>query len=825
MNWKRTPGLKHAAAMLGLGIAAVGARAQAPRVEFMPTLRVASGSSVTVNLADFVTGAPGKFVRAGGRTSTVRLDETRGFLNLSASPDHAGVDAVGVEFEKTSFTLILRSEMKPVHTFEYRTTATAATVCVTGSFNGWNGASDPLARDAKTGTWRLARAMEPGRVTYKFVVDGKWIPDPSNPNREPDGFQGFNSIVELGGAGAGTPPRLVRLAAGTTHDEGIPPEQIPRQAAFYEFAFERGSAGSPLDPRSLLMVVDNQPVRPSRPLLRADLDNGEGTTGTTERIAVALPQLDPGRHRVRLFARAADGTWADEAGFSVVSGAAGRAETDWSREVIYFAMTDRFLNGNRKNDAPVADAEVDPRANHQGGDWEGIRRKIRDGYFRRLGVTTLWISPVNRNADGAWRDAVPPNHKFTSYHGYWPVAARETNPRFGSPEELRALVLAAHRGGLKVIVDFVANHVHQDHPYFREHPGWFGPKTLPDGTLNLRKFDDHPLTTWFDTFLPDFDYDRNPDALKAMVDDAIWWAKEFNLDGFRHDATKHVSSLFWRSLTRAIRSDIEVPAGRRVFQVGESIVGRAKLMEYVGPGMLDGQFDFPLYWDLRQVMAGTGTGFGKLADSLKAGRRDYGPWALNPAFLGNHDFSRFMAEADGWVTSTENEKEIGWNNRVTVRDPKSYAKLRAAWTLLMTLPQVPLIYYGDEIGLTGVGDPDNRRMMKFGRQLSREERAVLRHVSSLTNLRRVHPTLADGDLTVLLADDQSLVILRSGFDERILVAVHKGDAARRAEVRLPAWCPAPRYIQTLSGDGRATATDTTVTVQMSPLSGGIYHLR
>jgi glycosidase len=575
-------------------------------------------------------------------------------------------------------------------------------------------------------------------------------------------------------------------------------------------------------------MLDNAVFRPPHGAVRAEYEDPAATgsdSATPERLAFFLPRQAPGRHRVRVNARTADGRWAEEAAFCIDEGPESRLPADWSRQVIYFAMTDRFANGDRRNDNPVQDSRLDPKANHMGGDWAGIIRKIQEGYFRRLGVTTLWISPPNRNADGAWRDAVPPNRYYSSYHGYWPVAPRDTNPRHGTPGELKALVVTANRAGIKVIADFVANHVHQDHPYYREHRDWFGVYRLPDGGENLRKFDEHPLTTWFDTFLPDFDYDASPDALRAMTDDAVWWAREYGFDGYRHDATKHVSSAFWRSLTRALKTEVEEERGEPFFQVGESIVGRQKLMEYVGPGMLTGQFDFPLYWDIRAALASETAGMDQLDRSVHDSLRIYGPWAANPVFVGNHDFSRFMALADGWLKPDDEEKEFGWSHRVEVRDPSNYEKLKNAFTLVFTLPQVPMIYYGDEIGMAGAGDPDNRRMMRFGRAVTRPERAVAERVARLAALRRTHSSLREGDLTTLHADAETYAYLRSTFDERTIVAINRARTARTLEISLPAWCPPPDSLQPLLGTARARTKGGAAVIEIPPQSSAIFHLR
>ena len=192
-------------------------------------------------------------------------------------------------------------------------------------------------------------------------------------------------------------------------------------------------------------------------------------------------------------------------------------QPDWRGRALYFAMTDRFCDGNPANSTPIDDERLIPAANYHGGDWAGLRAKIREGYFDRLGVGAIWISAINAQPDWAEKESVPPGHYFSAYHGYWPLEPDRVNPRFGSMQELQDLVREAHEHDILVLLDLVTNHVHRDHPWHRQHPEWFGSLYLPDGTRNIRKFDVHPFTTWFDDFLPSFDYLAHPEATEAMT--------------------------------------------------------------------------------------------------------------------------------------------------------------------------------------------------------------------------------------------------------------------------------------------------------------------
>ena len=218
-------------------------------------------------------------------------------------------------------------------------------------------------------------------------------------------------------------------------------------------------------------------------------------------------------------------------------------------------MVDRFLDGNESNTVKIKTNELHDLANWHGGDLAGIIQKLEEGYFTDLGINSLWISPVNRQPDSAYVEWIEPHEKFSGYHGYWPIAAREIDPRFGTEDELKKVVELAHSQNLKVILDFVSNHVHEDHHYFKDHRDWFGSMTLPNGDLNIRNWSEETrLTSWFDDFIPSFDYPSAPEAIDQVVDDAIWWLETFDLDGFRQDAVKHVPHTFWKAFKAEMKN-------------------------------------------------------------------------------------------------------------------------------------------------------------------------------------------------------------------------------------------------------------------------------
>ncbi|MCH8328708.1 MAG: DUF3459 domain-containing protein, partial [Candidatus Marinimicrobia bacterium] len=397
----------------------------------------------------------------------------------------------------------------------------------------------------------------------------------------------------------------------------------------------------------------------------------------------------------------------------------------------------------------------------------------------RLGVTALWIGPLNQGPDSAYVEYSAPHDAYTGYHGYWPISPTVVDPRYGGRDAAEQLVNSAHQHQMKVILDFVANHTHEQHPFYREHPEWYGALQLADGRDNVRLWDERRLDTWFETFLPSFDYLGSDEAIEVMTDNALFWLGSLNLDGFRHDAVKHLPQEFWITLTRKLRA--EYP-GRHLYQLGESYGSDALIKQYISTTQLDGQFNFNLYFGTRESFAlGTGN-MADIAVTVEQNLSTYDPLNFMGTLVSSHDQTRFIAFADRAVGFSEDAKDVGWNRPPPAPGRSAHERLRLYYSFILTLPGVPIFYYGDEIGLTGAGDPDNRRPMKWDSWTGLESE-TFDAISKLLHLRQDHPALAVGDFVRESATEHVLVYRRIGFKEQLLVLLNKGD--RQEIVTLP----------------------------------------
>ncbi len=607
-------------------------------------------------------------------------------------------------------------------------------VAVAGSFNGWSKEATPLHAD-ESGVYRAAVPLEPGSYSYKFVVDGEWAIDEKNPLHEPDGFGGTNSLLKIE---QGAPSN----AGLSIYADRLEKDQLIVRAA---------GAGEIQSVSAVAELSDG-----STRLIAA----------TTKPSEITVPSAGlPAGTWVRVVAVNVGG----QASNVVRCSLGEAADFRWQDAIMYYALTDRFHNGDQSNDHPVENPNVKPPANFHGGDWRGIEQKITEGYFKQLGVNTVWIAPLNRNPAGAYQEYPEPHRWYTGYHGYWPISPTEVEPHFGDAAALKSLIKTAHENGLKVIADLVLHHVHTEHPWWKEHRDWFGSLELPDGTKNLRRWDDYQFTTWFEPYMPTFDF-ANAAAVTALIENSAWWANEYDLDGFRLDAVKHIPTDFWWKFRSALRQKVEAKRGRPLYLVGETFKDRTGIDSYVGPNMLDGQFDFPLYDSIKDCFAEGKIGLDLLEASLAASETSFGKESLMSPLIGNHDKGRFMAYADSDLPDPKGakEEEVGWVTPPKVDQPSNYAKIELAQAFLLAVDGVPMIYYGDELGMSGAGDPDNRRDMRFGEDVTDPEKKVLRHFKTLTQIRSRHPALRSGSRRTVIVEKDLLGFVRAQLDDRVL---------------------------------------------------------
>ncbi len=495
-----------------------------------------------------------------------------------------------------------------------------------------------------------------------------------------------------------------------------------------------------------------------------------------------------------------------EARHPVNGPAAERTATFWNSATVYFLLTDRFQDGDSGNDRALGRAhDGGLLRNFEGGDLVGLRRRIEAGYFDSLGVDAIWMTPFVEQIHGSVDEGTG---KTYAYHGYWTRDWTAVDPALGTKNDLRALVDAAHRHGIRVLMDAVINHTG---PVTPEDPAWpddwvrAGPNcvyrdytTTVDCTLvatlpDIRTERDLPvelppalLEKWagegrrdrevaeLDAFFRRTGYPRAPRyyVIKWLTD----WVREFGFDGYRVDTAKHFGEAVSAELKREAQlafADWKRAHSRQVldslsfYMVGE-VYGwepsQGKGYNY-GDRTVDffsNGYDALINFGFKGDAAGPlDQLFTRYSASLHEGALS-GVAILN--YLSSHD--------DGGPYDRDRKDPLG------------------AGTRLLLAPGGAQIYYGDELARPLVvpgaeGDANLRSFMNWA-DLERggTTAAVLEHWRKLGRFRRAHPAVGAGVHRTL--QERPFIFSRTleagGKVDRVLVALDMGEGAKTIPV-------------------------------------------
>jgi neopullulanase len=493
----------------------------------------------------------------------------------------------------------------------------------------------------------------------------------------------------------------------------------------------------------------------------------------------------------------------------------GRSEGFSCDDVIYLIMPDRFADGDPNNDQPPQSTgkhdRKDPLAYH-GGDLRGIQEHL--SYLKDFGVTTLWLTPVWRNNN-------------SDYHGYHVVDFYALDEHIGSMRDYQDLVANAHKLGMKVLIDYVANHTGPNHPWVNDPPTpiWFhgSPTQHLDPNYTFSSLvDPHAspreyratLEGWFAGRLPDLNPDDPPLGL-YLAENAIWWVESAHLDGFRLDTFPYSSRQFWSEWHERVRG--VYPRMDSVGEVADSdptitsfFEGGRKQFDGIDSG-LPTVFDFPIEKAMRDVVI-KGEPIQKIIDVLQRDDLYPHPETL-VTFFGNHDHARFVSEKGSDI-----------------------AKLKAAFSLLLTMRGIPQIYYGDEIAMPGGADPDNRRDFPGGflgdpknaftaAGRTAEQQDVFLHVQSLLALRRLHPALRTGKQWHIGWDDSYYAFVRELPEEKLLVIYNNASSPRELNIPIDDTpLQSAHTLQSLLGETSATIENREIRLTLGSKAIAIFEV-
>ena len=681
-------------------------------------------------------------------------------------------------------------------------------VFIAGAFNEWNASATPMT-SVGGGAWSVDLSLSPGAWPYKLVeVDytagtEQWACDPDSDFMQCDEGYSWDAACTPGGPSCNSMLMVPDCSLPTLDVTSL---RIDR---------ELNTVSVTVDvPAAKLALISTA---------AATLDGGAVDAWTGSGFQYTASNLSDGRHALDFSVTTTDGRtptpvhipfWTDDA--------------TWQNGLMYYVFVDRFHDGDQAIN--VSEGTSAASADYDGGDWRGVIDKM--DYLEDLGVTVIWLTAPQDNPSGAFGGSC--NATYSGYHGYWPAEPFACEGHFGDSDTLHELVTAAHARNMRVITDWVANHVEENHPYYAAHPEWFNPLALCGDADN---WNDIPETCWFDTFLPDVNYYKT-EPLVQLVDDSMVWAREYDLDGYRVDAVKHMAHSVFRNFGGRVQNEIEfTDAGgdEDFYTVGETYSGDQTLINsYIGPeNGLDAQFDFPLYWAIVAAFGrdeiGLSNGEGSLQSVRAATATAFAGHTMS-TFLGNHDVARFIAQASGEISSLYGDSACGSDGSLRTPDTppgwsEPYDRLRLAWTFLLTSEGLPLIYYGDEIGMPGYNDPDNRQVMRFGDDLSADEGDVLAHVQLLGQARRGHPAMSTGRRVDWWEGEGDVWAYAREVDgDEVIVLLNRSDTDRTLSNGLAfAGLSGARYSDVLSGE-TFTAEGDNLTVALPAMSSRVLVL-
>ncbi len=470
-----------------------------------------------------------------------------------------------------------------------------------------------------------------------------------------------------------------------------------------------------------------------------------------------------------------------------------------SDESVYFVMTDRFENGDSSNDyggsnqsLPVSGFAPEDIGYWHGGDFKGLTKRL--DYIKSMGFTSIWITPpvVQKYVQG----------NSAAYHGYWGVDFTTVDPHLGTEADFKEFVVGAHKLGMKVIIDVVTNHT-ADVIYYEN-----GRPVVGAAEANIKKPDwlnqvsnyhnlgNNPssgnLVLDGDFFGLDDLATENPKVISGWID--VWsnWITKFDIDGMRIDTFKHVNPEFWKAFIPKIQA-AAIAAGKKDFPIfGEAADSDAQsLSTYVAGGEVPSVLDFDFQKQVKSFAQ-----FGVSAESLAElfNRDDLYTTSTTNAyglatFLGNHDMGRIGYFLSNAVSAGESQPLL------------ERAKLANA--ALFLLRGGPVLYYGDEKGMTGIGGDKKARQDMFATQVVDWQNEVrigstpIKNLSAfdvknpledqITELQKViaaNPALRNGTQEVRYAKYGLFIVSRYLNGVEYLVALNGADSPAQGQFKV-----------------------------------------
>ncbi|UJF31757.1 alpha-glycosidase [Paenibacillus hexagrammi] len=415
----------------------------------------------------------------------------------------------------------------------------------------------------------------------------------------------------------------------------------------------------------------------------------------------------------------------------------------WVKDAVFYQIfPERFANGN----PAISPAHAQPWGgtpttdNYFGGDLQGVIDHL--DYLAELGINAIYLNPLF---------LAPSYHKYDTID-YWQV-----DPHFGTNETLKQLVTACHAKGIRVLLDLVFNHCGSHFPPFvdvlekgqdSKYADWFlvreWPMQVKDGKASYETFGFEPTMPKFNT--------ANPELCEYLLNIAKFWIEETDIDGYRLDVANEVDHRFWRKLREVVKA-----AKPEAFLLGEIMHDS---MAWLQGDQLDAVMNYPvtdfaLKFFVKNVMDSR-----EFADAI-ATQLTFYPQQVNEAafnLLSSHDIPRLLTLCKG-----------------------NKDRMKLASIFQFTYPGAPCMYYGDEIGLTGENDPDNRKCMEWN--TAKQDHDLLDFFKKAIAMRKKYASLRYGDFIFLSAEpkDFRLIYERKLGEERFVIIMNAAPHPQRID--------------------------------------------
>ncbi len=417
---------------------------------------------------------------------------------------------------------------------------------------------------------------------------------------------------------------------------------------------------------------------------------------------------------------------------------------DWVKDAVFYQIfPERYANGDPANDPPGVEpwGGLPSRTNFFGGDLQGITSKL--DYLQDLGVSAIYLTPIF---------AANTNHKYDTVDYY------SIDPHFGDLAAFQRLLGEAHKRGIRLVLDAVFNHVGDGFWAFRDvvergeaspYVNWFYIEDLPVTKTPAPNYATYENADYLVRLTI-----HNPEVRRYLYDVARFWTRQ-GIDGWRLDVPYLMNHRFWKGFRRVVREiNPELYIVAEIWQ---------QATDWLQGDECDGAMNYPLR-DLVLDFALHERVDAAALDQRLAALRAQHPGETAYAMLnllGSHDTPRLLTLCGGDV-----------------------ARLKLATAFVFTYIGVPMLYYGDEVGMTGENDPGCRRTMVWDAEA--QDRELLAWHRRLIHLRRAHPALRRGGMRTVYARGDVYVFERHDGADRALIILNRGTAAQA--VPLPEEC-------------------------------------